>query len=30
VSVTKMEVGKDVTGVLGSKSMKCELVVGDT
>ena len=30
VSVTKMEVGRDVTGGLGSKSKKWELVVGDT
>jgi len=30
VSVTKMEVGRDVTGGLGSKSKKWELVVRDT
>ena len=30
MSVTKMEVGRDVTGGLGSKSKKWELVVGDT
>ena len=30
VSVTKMEVGRDVTNGLGSKSKKWELVVGDT
>jgi len=30
VSVNKMEVGRDVTGGLGSKSKKWELVVGDT
>ena len=29
VSVTKMEVGRDATGCLGSKSKKWELVVGD-
>ena len=30
VSVSKMEVGRDVTGGLGSKLKKWELVVGDT
>ena len=30
VSVTKMEVGRDVVGGLSSKSKKRELVVGDT
>ena len=30
MSVTKMEVGRDVTGGLGSKSKRWELVVGDT
>jgi len=30
VSVTKMEVGRDVIGGLSSKSKKWELVVGDT
>jgi len=30
INVTKMEVGRDVTGGLGSKSKKWELVVGDT
>jgi len=30
VSFTKMEVGRDVTGSLGSKSKKWELVVRDT
>jgi len=30
VSVTKMEVGRDVIGGLSSKSKKRELVVGDT
>jgi len=30
VSVTKMEVGRDGTGGLGSKSKKWELVVRDT
>ena len=29
VSVTKMEVGRDVVGGLGSKSKKRELIVGD-
>jgi len=29
MSVTKMEVGRDATGGLGSKSKKWELVVGD-
>jgi len=30
VIVTKMEVGRDEVGGLGSKSKKWELVVGDT
>jgi len=30
VSVAKVEMSKDVTGDLGSKSKKWELVVGDT
>jgi len=30
VSLTKMEVGRDVTGGLGSKSKKWELVARDT
>jgi len=30
VSVTKIEVGRDATGGLGSKSKKWELVVGNT
>jgi len=30
VSVTKMKVGRDVTGALGPKSKKWELVAGDT
>jgi len=30
VSVTKMEVNRDVIGGLGSKSKKWKLVVGDT
>ena len=30
MSVTIMEVGRDVIGGLGSKSKKLELVVGDT
>ena len=30
MSVTKMEVSRDITGGLGSKLKKWELVVGDT